>query len=395
MAMSLTTAPNPPAAITARDLIQTGFTLCFRLPLVVSSTLLRRYWPWNTYKPPPLGEHLFRHIMTCLGNHIPLPLWQWYLASDTSGSDIKTSARYGHIRHLFERVSRKEFTGYWLTRSLSVEPIEPRDADIVIIHAHGGGYVSGHPSTGAPEHIFLSEILESKGVKTAVFSLDYTLAPKAAFPKQRDEIIAAWDWLTNDLGVHPGKIVVIGDSAGGHLIMSLLLGLYERHGRDGVGYARPAAAVLVSPWLNLHTDHPRTMELHWEDRLHKRSLDTNCEWFLRDATREQDDHYGNFGSGREKRGSWADILPPRTLVTAGSEELVFLCDIEDFVKQAKKDRADVLLHVEPGKNHAWQCSEALGQQGRLLALEKDDTVPSDVMPGYRELAMGILNIIRK
>ncbi|KAL4964022.1 alpha/beta hydrolase [Aspergillus stella-maris] len=392
MKMSLSKEPNPATPITVFDLIQTGFTVCFRLPWVVGTTLLLRYRPWNTYRPPPLREHLFRHVMTCLGNHVPLPLWQWYLAPDTSGSNIKTSTRYGHIPHLFEWVQTKKYTGYWLLRSLSVEPIEPRDADIVILHAHGGGYVSGHPSTGAPEHIFLSEILESKGVKTAVFSLDYTLAPKAAFPIQRDEIIAAWDWLVDDLGVTLEKIVVMGDSAGGHLIMSLLFGLYERSKTDGFAHTKPAAAVLVSPWLNLHSDHPRTMELYWEERLHKRSLDTYCEWILRDASKEEDLLYGNFASGREKRGSWKDILPPRMLITAGSEELVFLYDIEDFVKQARTDGADVVLHVELGKNHAWQCSEALGQQGRLLALVKDKDVPQGIMPGYLELAMGILNI---
>ncbi|KAL4953210.1 Alpha/Beta hydrolase protein [Aspergillus filifer] len=393
--MSLSKEPNPATPITVFDLIETGFTICFRLPWVVGTTLLRRYRPWNTYRPPPLREHLFRHVMTCLGNHVPLSLWQWYLASDTSGTNIKTSTRYGNIPHLFEQVKTRDFTGYWLSRSLSPDPIEPCDADIVILHGHGGGYVSGHPSTGAPEHLFLSEILESKGIKTAVFSLDYTLAPRATFPVQRDEIIAAWDWLVKGLGVTPERIVVMGDSAGGHLIMALLLGLYERSKTDGLGHAKPAAAVLVSPWLNLHTDHPRTLDLYWEERLHKRSLDTYCGWILRNASKEQDVLYGNFASGREKRGSWKDILPPQTLITAGSEELVFLYDIEDFVKQAREDGADMDFHVEPGKNHAWQCSEALGQQGRLLGLKRDEDVPEDVMPGYRGLAMEILNIVER
>ena len=58
--------------------------------------------------------------------------------------------------------------------------------------------------------------------------------------------------------MHPSKIIVIGDSAGGHIIMSLLVGLNERRSQSGNdGDLRPAAAVLVSPWMNLHTSHPR------------------------------------------------------------------------------------------------------------------------------------------
>ncbi|KAL4758917.1 alpha/beta hydrolase [Aspergillus foveolatus] len=390
--------PNPDLPVTILDLIQTSLTLCFRVPWVIGTTLLRRWWPWNqTYKPPPVRDHLFRHVMTCIGNHVPLSVWQWYTASDTSGSNLKHSIRYGHLTHLFEPVRTPKFCGYWICRGMSEEAAHPRDADLVVFHAHGGGYVTGHPSVGAPEHVLLAETLQQLNITAAIFSLDYTLAPRGIFPKQRDEAMAAYDWLCGDMGVDPSKVVVIGDSAGAHLILSLLVGLFERRGRlvdeDGRDW-RPAAAVLVSPWINLHTSHPRVLDLHWEERLFKRSLDTYCEWILRDATPKLDVLYGNFALGREARGSWAEILPARTWVTAGSEELVFLYDIGDFVMQAKADTADVVLDVATGKDHAWQCAEAFTQHNRLLALPRDEQLPSDLMVGYRELAMDILKVIR-
>ncbi|KAL2816478.1 Alpha/Beta hydrolase protein [Aspergillus granulosus] len=391
--------PNPSPSVTVFDIIRTGFTLCFRLPWVVSTTLLRRWWPWNAYTPPPLREHLFRHVMTCLGNHVPLSVWQWYTASDTSGSNLKTSVRYGHIPHLFEPVRTPGFFGYWICRGLSQEPLEPRDADLVLLHAHGGGYVSGHPSVGAPEHVFLAEVLQQHNITTAIFSLDYTLAPKATFPKQRDEAIAAYDWLRRDMAVNPSKIVVIGDSAGGHVIISLLVGLHERCGAKLATDAdsddlRPAAAVLVSPWMNLHTSHPRALELHWEERLFKRSLDTYCKWILRDVAPESDVLYGNFAQGHEARGPWAAILPKKTVITAGAEEYVFLYDIEDMVLRASKDGAEVMLEVAEGKNHTWQCAEAFGQHSRLLALPPHEELPKDVMTGYRSVATAILEIVK-
>lgn len=278
-----------------------------------------------------------------------------------------------------------------MCRGLGQEPVSPRDADLVLLHAHGGGYVSGHPSVGAPEHVFLAEILQQSGITTAIFSLDYTLTPRATFPKQRDEAVAAYNWLRGELGVDPSKIIVIGDSAGGHVIMSLLVGLNERYSQGPD--PRPAAAVLVSPWMNLHTSHPRALELHWEERLFKRSLDTYCKWILRGVSPAVNLLYGNFAVGREVRGPWADILPVRTWITAGADELVFLYDIEDFVTKAKEDGADVVLDVAAGRNHTWQCAEAFAQQSRLLGVPLDGELPGDLMKGYRELAMGILQLL--
>lgn len=268
----------------------------------------------------------------------------------------------------------------------------------MLLHAHGGGYVSGHPGVGAPEHVFLAEILQQNDVTTAIFSLDYTLAPRATFPKQRDEAVAAYNWLCGEMGVDRSKIIVIGDSAGGHVIVSLLVGLNERRSQSpdtngNENDSRPAAAVLVSPWMNLHTSHPRALELHWEERLFKRSLDTYCKWILRGASLELDLLYGNFALGREARGPWADILPARTWITVGAEEFVFLYDIEDFVAQAQKDGSHVVVDVTSGKNHTWQCAEAFGQQSRLLAVPLDGELPGDLMRGYRELALGILQLL--
>ncbi|KAL2859933.1 alpha/beta hydrolase [Aspergillus lucknowensis] len=410
--MSSILEPNPDPPVTFFDLVRTSFTLCVRLPWVVGTTLLRRWSRWDTaYKPPALREHLSRHVMICLGNHLPHSVWQWYNAADTSGSNLKTSVRYGHIPHIFEPVRTPEFCGYWICRGISQEPIQPRDADIVLFHAHGGGYVALHPSTAAPEHVFLAEILQRHNLTTAIFSLDYTLAPKAAFPKQRDEALAAYDWLRGEMGVDQSKIVVMGDSAGGHLIVSLLVGLYERrHSRSrGLGPPngddgdddddnddlRPAGAVLVSPWMNVHTSHPRTLEVHWEERLLKRGLDNCCKKLLPDASPELDLVYGNFALGHETRGSWAEILPARTVVTAGAEELVFLYDIEDFVLQAKKDGADVELDVAEGKDHTWQYVEASHQHSRLLGLPPDEELPEDLMEGHRSMATEILKITRR
>jgi acetyl esterase/lipase len=303
-----------------------------------------------------------------------------------------TSNRYGHLKdQIYQSVRRAEFSGFWLCRGLSAEAIHPRDADLVLFHCHGGGYVSFHPSAGAPEHLFMAELLQRHGLTVAIFSLDYTLAPAAAFPKQRDEALAAYDWINKELGVDAARIVVIGDSAGGHLVVSLLTGLHQRRANDQPR-DKPAGAILVSPWLNLHTSHPRTLALHWEERLFKHSLDKCFAQVMRDTPAAIAEVYSNFAVDVAGRGSWKEILPNRTWVSAGAEELVFLYDIEDFVAHARRDGAEIALEVTEGKNHTWQCAEALGQHARLLAMKpgEDD---EGLMRGYRRIAEEILRLV--
>src|SRR5690606_26754948 len=77
-----------------------------------------------------------------------------------------------------------------------------------------------------------------------VFSCDYRLAPTNQFPSAADDVRAAYDWLVRE-GHDPARIVVAGDSAGGHLAVDLVLEL-TREGRTP-----PAALIAFSPVLDL------------------------------------------------------------------------------------------------------------------------------------------------
>jgi acetyl esterase/lipase len=74
--------------------------------------------------------------------------------------------------------------------------------------------------------------------------VDYPLAPEHPYPAALDGIRAAYLALLEQ-GQDPGGLVVAGDSAGGGLVLSLLLAL----GRDGL--PAPACGVLLSPWVDL------------------------------------------------------------------------------------------------------------------------------------------------
>src|SRR5882757_11258354 len=114
----------------------------------------------------------------------------------------------------------------------------PRDrADTAIYFVHGSGYVLCSPRTHRRLTSWLSRL-----TGLPVFSIDYRLAPRHRFPSAADDVRAGWDWLTSQ--VPPDRVVIAGDSAGGHLSVDLLL-------QPDVAVNGPAALALFSPLIDL------------------------------------------------------------------------------------------------------------------------------------------------
>ncbi len=132
-------------------------------------------------------------------------------------------------------VRRVEFAGM---RSEWHTPQAPARGK-VMLYLHGGAYVFGNCTT---HRQLVSYVARSCGVRALV--IEYRLAPEHPFPAAIDDALAAYRALRDD-GYGPGDIVLAGDSAGGGLVMALLLSL-----RDA-GQEMPAGAVLLSPWLDL------------------------------------------------------------------------------------------------------------------------------------------------
>jgi acetyl esterase/lipase len=86
-----------------------------------------------------------------------------------------------------------------------------------------------------------------------VFSVDYRLAPQHRFPTAADDVHAGWEWLLSSTGLPAGRVVVAGDSAGGHLAVDLML-----HGNTEA--VRSAALVMFSPVADLTLSLARARE---------------------------------------------------------------------------------------------------------------------------------------
>lgn len=132
-------------------------------------------------------------------------------------------------------VRRTEFAGMpaeWLTPRLAA-------SGKAMLYLHGGAYVFGNCAT---HRQLVSYIARACGVRALV--IEYRLAPEHRFPAAIEDSLAAYRAL-RDEGYAPGDILVAGDSAGGGLVMALLLSL-----RDA-GEELPAGGLMFSPWLDL------------------------------------------------------------------------------------------------------------------------------------------------
>ncbi len=126
--------------------------------------------------------------------------------------------------------------------SVWVEPEGGAD-DRVVLYLHGGSYLFGSHETHADT---LARV--ALATRARVLAPNYRLAPEHPYPAQLDDAVAVYTWLI--ARADPKKLAVAGESAGGNLVVSLLIALRER------GIALPAGAAPISAWLDLESTRP-------------------------------------------------------------------------------------------------------------------------------------------
>src|SRR5262249_5007919 len=78
-----------------------------------------------------------------------------------------------------------------------------------------------------------------------VLAVDYRWAPEAPFPAALDDCVAGYRWLVTRDSTAARNVVLAGDSAGGNLVVAMLLALKK------TGDKLPAAGVCLSPIFDL------------------------------------------------------------------------------------------------------------------------------------------------
>lgn len=207
-------------------------------------------------------------------------------------------------------------------------------SDAVILYLHGGGYAFH----GAMSVRFAQMLAHH--TKLRLFAPDYRLTPEHPHPAQAEDALAAWNHLTHETPAH--RIVVIGDSAGGHMALMLLQTLKAR------GLPQPALCAGLCPWTDigdrgasLHGNDPYDLVQGWMALRFGQWLDPDGRFGRAALSPIAQDYAG---------------LAPIYLQTGGREILRDM--IRDFATVQKERGADVVLDEWPDMPHDFQAYDS-------------------------------------
>jgi monoterpene epsilon-lactone hydrolase len=99
---------------------------------------------------------------------------------------------------------------------LTPETMPPENRNRLLIHVHGGCYVSNPGESGTAEGIMMAGFGHFK-----VISVDYRMAPDHVFPAALDDTMVVWKSVLKM--TNPKNIAIFGSSAGGGLTLSMIL----------------------------------------------------------------------------------------------------------------------------------------------------------------------------
>lgn len=210
-----------------------------RLPALFLRALLSTLWGRLTRSTPfrlPFQVELIVRFLR--GDWAGL--WRWpieELRAELEGRPLPKNAT--------SRVTVRDAEGAPVP-SVWIEPMSGHE-DRVVLYFHGGSYQFGSHRTHADT---LARI--ALAAKARVLAPDYRRAPEHTYPAQREDAEAIYRWLIER--VPPSRVAVAGESAGGNLVVALLVAL-----RDA-GVALPACAAPISAWLDLAATRPSMTE---------------------------------------------------------------------------------------------------------------------------------------
>ncbi|KAI1429292.1 Alpha/Beta hydrolase protein [Xylaria sp. FL1777] len=259
--------------------------------------------------------------------------------------------RHGYIKSpvYWHEYHDKRFRGIWIIHDPVKRP------DLCVYYAHGGGFSMGSSYFYLEFLLSWLDLLKKAGYENpSIFALEYTLVPDDSFPKQLEEAIAGYEHVLSTVR-DPGKVCVSGDSAGATIVLSLLLHLanldYHAGVMDGIGQwrlAKPALAVLISPWVSLVSDRHHNTK---SDYLDARNLHIYAEEYAGDDISSND---SLLSPGQCRVITWWDRACPihGFFVEYGNEE-VFAREIEELIQFWKRGGIKIASRGEPGGIHAW------------------------------------------
>jgi acetyl esterase/lipase len=206
----------------------------------------------------------------------------------------------------------------------------------------------------------------------AILALEYDLVPDASYPVQLHQALAGYKYVLN-ITHDPSKIIVSGDSAGGTLILSLLLylgsstspGLLSEkkgqkiHKRNGDITLKPSMALLISPWVTLMSPLDKNTSSDYLDV-------SNLHRYARQYSGTKTSiHEPLLSPGTCKDAQWwIDASPTNGFFISFGAEEVFAPEIERLINLLQEIGVRAEWQEEKGGVHAWPVASLFLCEGR-------------------------------
>jgi acetyl esterase/lipase len=206
-------------------------------------------------------------------------------------------------------------------------------------------------------------LVESGYRNPAIFALDYALVPDEVYPEQLNETITGYKHVLDSVG-DSSRVCVAGDSAGGALVLSLLLKLAggkrntengtTRSGAPGLAASShvsalglPQMAALISPWVTLRTNTHYPSHIDYLDR------STLWGYALEYAGPDMIEKPPASPGSCDDASTWRAASPHRGYYVTYGDEEVLAPDIEDFIHRQRLAKVEIQGVRFVDETHAW------------------------------------------
>ena len=243
-------------------------------------------------------------------------------------------------RQIFDSVQTDTDDEYPVDREWNESPsgtwfVPPSPDAATILYFHGGGYTFNGPLSDRFASLFCHR------TRSRLFAADYRLTPEHPHPAQAEDALAAWEYVTRD--TPPDRVVVMGDSAGGHLALMLLQTLKHR------SLPQPALCVGLCPWTDIGARGASLQSNNQYDLVQGWMALRFGEWL---------DPVGNYG--REALSpifhDYSGLAP--LYLQAGGREILHDMIVE-FAKVQRANGAKILLDEWPDMPHNFQAYDSM------------------------------------
>lgn len=240
-------------------------------------------------------------------------------------------------------------------------------AEYVVLYLHGGGW-SMPANTGHFEFAAKTMRKADECGKSLCFAfVQYGLAPANQYPSQLSQCVEVLQYTLQTLGQDPSKIILVGDSAGGTLVMSMISHLLHPHPEvSPVKLATPLkAAALFSPWINIEMTGSSVLQNQIQDPVSPEVMRSWGENYLGSSPLDY------YNQPILAPAQWWHGMPVEQLLITGASREMLVDDLVTFTGTIKKVHKSTTVFFAPDDFHAQpvigpEMGIGEGQQGPVI-----------------------------